>query len=401
MKMVLKLSAFFFCILCFNTTVSHAASAPTPEEQKDQNELKKGKWKNFESVTGIFTTKFPVQYKYKVYPFQFNEHSVAFSTEIVSSLDGHLQTGSNEKSILIKAQQTFGPELTIQETHKILKQEARKYRLAARSMSGEILSDEDFVHEGGFLGKKFYISYKSKEGETYGLRIQVIMTNYAKVEQVLSGPANSIYSFRSNDFLESIKLNDGRFIEKDPKNAIARGTGWLPYTSRNKLFTVKLPPLNRDYAPNPPTFSSSKTRDTMEFEIVDPVRSKSVFYNVSAYKLDKAVNITRAKNFIISKHVSNFVANANPNNLLLDHYKNGNVSTVKTKLVITPTKRYPLISNIYIEARYINNFLVVQEFLTTRTHSKTEMQNTFFSLLDFHPQKYKPMKTMQKKAPAK
>ncbi len=396
MKMVSKFSILFLSCLFLSNMYALPTVAQSTLEEEEIREKKKAKWKNFNSITGIFETKFPVEYKYKVYPFQFNEHSVAFSTEIISSLNG-LKERSGEKSILIKALQTFGPELTIQDVNKLLKQEALKYEAAAKAMNGNFLSNDDFQHKGGFVGKKFYITYKHK-GETYGLRIQVIMTNYAKIEQVISGPANSIYSFRSNDFLESIKPYDGRTIEKDPKKATPVGTGWISHTSRNNVFTVKLPPQNSDYVPKPPKFSASPKTESMMFFVTDPVLLKDVHYNVYAYKADRPFKLTLAKNYIFSKHIAKFVENASPSNLNVDHYINDNVNTLKTKLVITPTRRYPGISNIYIEARYIGPYLVVQEFLTSRVHSKSKLNETFFSLLDFHPKKYRPVKPSVKKA---
>jgi len=359
------------------------------EEEEDPNEVK---WERFESVTNIFTTKFPQKYKYKVFPFRFNEDTIAFSGEIASTLDG--QDKTNEKSILIRVMQTFGDPISKKEVKKILDKEAKKYIESIRSTGGTVLTNEDFVYNG-FSAKRLYITYKEK-GEKFGMRMNIFLTDYSKIEQVLSGPAKSMYSYRSDDFFSSIKLYDG--ITRSEKTApFARG--WKSVTSKNNVFTVKLPPKNPDYTPISPTLKASKKKEYLFFEFTDPVRDESLFYSVYSYKLGKAATYELSKNILFSSHITKFVKNAS-----IDHLKTENsfidgVNVMSTKLVVPSPAKFPYIDTILLEARYKNDTVVVQEIMTTAGHARVGLPKNLMASLKFHPEKYKytPRKKKSKK----
>ncbi len=359
------------------------------ENEEDKNEVK---WERFESMTGVFTTKFPQKYKYKIYPFRFNEDTVAFSGEIASTLDG--QDKTNEKSILIKVTQTFGDPLTRVEVDSILNSEARKYIKSMRSVGGVVIANESIKHNG-FFGKRLYITY-TENGQKYGMRMNIFLTDYSKVEQVLTGPAKTMYSYRSDDFFSSLKLHDGiTSIEKPAPFA----RGWREVTSKNNIFTVTLPPKNLDYAPMEPTLKSSKRKEYLLFEIVDPVRNQSLFYSVYSYKLKEKASYEMAKNILFSSHVTKFVKNAS-----IDHLKTENsfvdgINVMFTKLIVSSPARFPYIDTIMLEARYKDDTVVVQEIMTTAGHARSGLPRNLMSTLKFHPEKYKytPSKTKKVK----
>lgn len=349
-----------------------------PEGLKKKQRLE---WLLHKSITRTFEAKFPQKYKYKIFPFQFNKDKFASSAEIVSSLDGDAES-KREKSVLIKVTQTFGSELTYSEMKKILERAANRYVLSAKSINGVVLTNKDLKHNG-FFGKDIYISYKIK-GEKYGLRIHLYMTNFSKVEQVLSGPSHTMYSYRSDDFFDTIELYDGIMTKKD----IPLGYGWIDYTSKQNIFTVTLPPKSKDYTPIPPKFTTNGRSEAMTFIVSDPVIEQTMRYNVYSYRGDKAYSYSDIKTLVFAKHVSKFVQNVSSESLNVKNLTINGVDAMKTKLVITPSERYPNISTIYLEAQYKGNTLVVQELLSSKKHAKSELDKTFFALLKFHPEKY-------------
>ncbi len=356
--------------------------------KEDENKIE---WRLHKSITGVFETKFPQRYKYKIFPFQFNQNTFASSAEIISALDGKVDS-KREKSLLVKVTQTFGSELTYKEMKQVLERAARRYVLSAKSIGGAVLTNKDFKHKG-FFGKDIYISYRMKE-EKYGLRIRLYMTNFSKVEQVLSGPSHTMYSYRSDDFFDTMTLYDGITTKRD----VPTGYGWKSYTSENNVFTVKLPPRNKDYTPFPPKFSAKESSEVMRFIVVDPVTEDRVKYNVYSYKNKHKYSYSSIKALIFSKHVSKFVRNVSADSLNIKSTSINGFDVLKTKLVITPSDRYPGISTIVIEARYKDNIAVVQEFLSGKKHARSGLDKTFFSLIKFHPKKY-GQKAASKKAP--
>ncbi len=349
------------------------------KEDDDTNEVK---WERFESVTGVFTAKFPQKYKYKIFPFRFNKDTVAFSGEILSTLDG--QKDSNEKSILIKVVQTFGDPLTSKEIKKKLNDEAQKYVQSIKSIGGTVLTNEDYVHNG-IKAKRFYITYMDN-GEKFGMRMIIYMTDYSKIEQVLSGPAKTMYSYRSDDFFSSIKLHDGITVLDEPA-PFARG--WNEVTSKNNVFTVKLPPKNPDYTPNPPTLKASKKKEYLFFEFIDPVRDESMFYSVYSYRLKKKATYELTKNILFSSHITKFVKNASIDHLKVENSIIEDTNVMSTKIVVPPPAKFPYINTILLEARYKNNTIVIQEIMTTAGHARSGLPKNLMATLKFHPEKYK------------
>ncbi len=389
-------SICFLCLIILSIInmpyVSYAKDKKNIKEiAKSENEKKdnKVKWEIHKSITEVFDVKFPKKYKYKIFPFQFNNDTIAFALEITASLDNK-DAKVKEKSALIKVTQTFGDELTYRNVKNILNSETEKYKQAAKSMNGKLVINEEMKHNG-FLGKKFYITYKSR-GKKFGLRVMVYMTNYSKIEQVLTGPIESMYSYRSDDFFDTIKLYDGRFKKENPI-----GVGWIDYTSKNNIFTAVLPPKNSDFTPFAPKFFAKPKREIMEFEILDPVINKKVKYNIYSYKNNKPLTLKHVKKILFSKHISKFIENASADNLKTNNTVLDGVTTMKTKLIISPTEKYPDVNSIFFEAKFKGDTLVIQELLTNNAHANSGLDRTLFSLMKFHPEKYKAVEMPAKK----
>ncbi len=384
----------FLCLVTLviapNTSLAqNSKEEAASQKEKDENKVK---WEMHKSITKIFDAKFPQKYKYKIFPFQYNNNTVAFTSEITSSLDDY-DVKNKEKSILIKSLQTFGGELTYWDVKNALDREAAKYKQAAEAMDGKLLINEDVKHNG-FLGKIFYIAYKSK-GKKYGLRVAVYMTNYSRVEQVLVGPRSTMYSYRADDFFDSIILYDGITRKENPI-----GVGWVEYPSENNIFTAVLPPKNSDYTPELPKFTTTPKRGIMSFRIKDPVIEKSAYYNIYTYKSDRKFSIKQINKILFSGHIAKFVENAGANNLKTDNTILDGVTTMKTKLIITPTKSFPDITTVFFEVKFKGNILMIQEVLLSNAHANSKLNKTLFSLVKFHPEKYKAVEMPAKKEPA-
>ena len=362
----------------------------------DKGKEEKEEWERHSSISGIFEVKFPQNYKYKVFPFRFNNKEIAFSVEILSSLDGTAAT--QDKSILVRAAQTFGGQIQYKKAKQILDQEAARYVASAEKMGGNVLTNEDFVYND-FPGKNIYITYYS-DGGKYGIRVRTYMTDYAKVEQVLTGSAQSMFSYRSDDFFDSLRLNDGRISLDEPEEF---AKGWTEYTSNNKLFTVKLPPQNADYTPVPPRFAVVPGKEVMRFFFLDPVVNETVFYNVYAYKLKRKINYSTAKRILFSQHVKKYVDNASIENLNTKNTVQDDHNSMIAKLVIAPPPNKPYLSQLHLEMRYAGDVAIVQEIASSANHAITGFPDLLADTVKFYPKNYQepPASMYNKKTSAK
>ncbi len=368
-------------LICLFALHSSSAEARRKEVKVNEDAIK---WEMHKSITNVFDVKFSQEYKYKIFPFQFNNDTVAYAEEIYASLyDGTPKT--KDKSIMVKVSQTFGSPLTYKDAKAVLDNSVKRYLVSSKDLKTKVLTNKDTEYEG-FMGKDIYLSYMNK-GKKFGLRIKIYVTNYAKIEQVLSGPAGSMYSYVSDDFFDSISLYDGIFKKVNPI-----GVGWVEYPSKNNIFTAVLPPMNSSYTPNLPKFKATPQSESMNFSIHDPVLERSVKYNVYSYKGVSNFSYEKVKSMLFASHVSKFVKNADLDSLKTENKTHDKYKSMKTKLVITPTKKHPNINTIYLEAQYRGDTLIVQEFLCGTKHANSGLNNTLFSQLKFHPQKYKYIK---------
>ena len=368
----------FACILTCLACLVFAVPVWAAEKEEE----KRTDWEIHRSVTGIFDTKFPKNYKYNIFPFQFNEDTIAFSGEIVSLPDPE-KPKSKQRSVLVKTVQTFGGELTYALAQEILERESVKYVESAKALQGTIMANEYIKHKG-FLGKRLYITYQDGD-QKQGLRIRIYVTNYAKVEQVLSAPADLLYAYRSDDFFNAFKMFDGITKKENPI-----GAGWVEHTSPNAVFTAMLPPQNRSYTPNLPKFSATPEKEVMRFNITDPVLDQDVLYRVYSYRINKDFTYEAVKSSLFANHLSKFVKKFSLDSLKTKNTVFEDTNIMQTKVVITPPPSHPYLNTIFLQAHYKGNTLVVQELLTSPRHARSDIQKTLFSQMKFHPEQYAP-----------
>lgn len=370
MKYAHLLFGFFLLFLITFSGTTFADDEDWGDEDK--------KWEYHKSITNIFETKFPKEYKYKIFPFQYNEDTIAFSAEITAKLGN--SSGPREKTILIKAVQTFGAEMGIKTAKNSMENLAKVYVESAKQSGGIVTTNEDTEYNG-FFGKKIHVTY-SEGNDKIGLRIFIFMTNYSRIELVLTGPANTMYSYRSNDFFNSVRLFDGITKQENPI-----GIGWTDYTSPNGHFTAKLPPVNAEYAPYPPTFTNSDLQEHMKFTIFDPVVNEDAFYNVSTYKTAEPATKKNAVNILMGQHVAKFIDNAQEDSLTIEekNYKDGE-TVLKTQLIFSPKEEIPYLNTAFYEVRFKGNTVIVKELSCGPKHAPSGLHRNLFNLTNFHPQ---------------
>lgn len=374
------LKYFFFAVFVTLFTLCPPLQAKEDVSQEKPISL----WNRHVSLSGIFKTKFPRDYKYNIFPFRFNNRKTAFSVEIVADTpDNHEAHNGN---LMIHASQTFGGEISLRMAQHILDREARRYVRMAKKINGTILTNKDIQH-AGFLGKDIYIIYE-ENGVKQGFRARLYMTNYALIEQLLADSAHRLYSYQFDDFFNSFKPFDGITTLDEPEEF---GNGWVDYPSKNNIFSIKLPPQNSDYTPDLPVFEASPTKESMQFKFVDPVLKHNLYYNVYTYKSDHDISYVLAKQLLYTNHVKKYVENATINDLKTSHTFNDNNGSIEmnARLIITPPEGRPYLTNLLLNVRYKDDTLLIQEILTSANHAQSGLPLLLRNSLVFHPERYK------------
>ncbi|MBI1301138.1 MAG: hypothetical protein GC137_05700 [Alphaproteobacteria bacterium] len=379
-----SLTALTILLLSGSTLFAQNENDLTREERELlSSERAKLDWALHKSVTGAFEVKFARDYQYRVFPLQINQDTVIFSSEISADLKSSNPDIYNTK-IIIKTVQTFGQFFAQEEIEEIFKNSVREYEITATEIGGKLTQDLE-IKKDGFLGREIVISYQ-QDDKPYGMRIRVFLTDYSKVEQVLTGPAHVLYAYRAQDYFDSLFLKDG--INRHPE--LEQAYGWKKYTSPNKIYSIKLPPENIDFTPKEPELSIRGASDFMTYYVTDPIHKQNVNLNIRSYVARGPLNFESIKTLILSNHISKYVQNASKDSLNLERYTEDGVVFMKAKVGVNAPKNMPYANTLSIHAMFKGNYAVVAEYLSTLNHSQTEFDEMLFSQIDFHPEKFSP-----------
>lgn len=342
-------------------------------------------WEFHKSLTGAFDVRFPSKYKMKSIPLRIDAKTVLFRTEIVANVGEGPDGKANQKVFLVKVDQSLASHLRKKEISKLLEVDAYKYKKSAQNSGGTIITNEGFVVDG-FAGRDIYLTYGDGD-EKQGIRVKIMYTDVSRIEMVLTGPASSMYAYKSNDFFDSLKLYDGPGkVDGTP------GENWQDFESPLGLFTLRLPPPDNSFVAGPPKFAhDGKKRERGRFAFVDPILKYKTFFNFYGYRItDDKMNFDKVKTFLLSEHVAQYADKIRLEDLKIDTetVADGSYGKVTTLVRMRPLERYPYINTILLQALFNDNGIVVLEFMGANTHVETPLGKTVFSLVKFHPEKY-------------
>lgn len=343
-------------------------------------------WESHTSLSGAYDVKFPKEFKLKSMPLRLDANQVLFDEEIVATEgegDDNPQEKTKQKTYFVKVQQTMAQTLGIKFTKLILAKEVKKYKASAEA-SGGILQSEDPIQTGGYIGKELYFTFKGKtEKDTEGMRIKIMFTDVSKIEQVLSGPASSMYSFKSNDFFDSLKLYDG---VKQLEGKV--GDSWEEFESPRGIFTIVVPPKENSFVGGPPVFKTiGEDREAGRFFFVDPLLKQKLIYNIFSYKVDGPLKYDDVKNLLFANHVSKFSDRIQRDDLKLENKTIDGHGVMMTRIKMRPLEKIPYIDSVLLQATFNENTVVVQEFMASPYHIVSPIGKTILGLLKFHPEK--------------
>lgn len=351
-------------------------STPQPESIPStyNNQEPKVQWEMHRVPGGTCDVRFPTDYKYRENFIQINPEEAYYTYEASTENEG--------KTYAIRMEQGFGPPLALNTVRSILSAESAKYQSFAESLGGEVISDED-VKQDGFYGKEVVLSYTEKN-KKHSMRVRVFLTDIGKVTILHVGTSDSIYSYRSNSFFDTIKLRDGISKRKgDPKN-----DGWNSYESPNKVYTARLPAVTDEYIPAPPTIKASQNKDFIGITLKDPLRGYLSFYNIYSYKMPAPITEESAKKLLATQHVVKFAPKFPIDTLNFKISKKEDHYTMNTQVLANAAPEFPYINSIIFNAHIKGNYIVVQELISAGIYASSPLIAALIENIDFHPENF-------------
>ncbi|MDH5723557.1 MAG: hypothetical protein OEY94_09585 [Alphaproteobacteria bacterium] len=380
-----KLSFVIVFLTLIATMAISFAENENGHEDTSTTTTQKVKWALHSSPSGSFKVRFPKDHQYKLFPFRISDNFIAYSGEILAIHD-EKPYKNTVKSYLVKFDQTLGTPLGATQSARLMEQETQKYLIGAEQSGGTILSNE-IVDIKGFPGREIHISYDTP-GKREGLRIRIVYTDVARIQQVFSSSDGGLYAYRTNDFFGSIRFADGYGVQEG-----VLAEDWREFSSPHNIFTMRLPQKNPDYTPDDPKFKTLDNYDSAYMIIQDPVVNKLIYYNIHAYKTNQNVTPEWAHNFLYTDFVKKFVPRASLSSLEVEKKVENDayghkIGILQTKLIFDPHPKSPYIDSVLLKLHFLGNFIMVQEVAGGQGHTFSNFGHTLIESAIFHPQDY-------------
>jgi len=348
-------------------------------------------WIVYKSETGIFDVRIPDEFETKVNPFRIDESRILQNAEIASVIDQRPFRNSI-KSYIVKIDQTLGPSFTDADIHELIDDEIKTYSRHYSKLGGIIKKKKKGMFRN-VPGVEIYITFEDPDLGTQGMRTRTIFLGVTRLRQTITGPDHIMYSYKSKDFFDSLIMYPGIATSKG-----AFGKDWEFHTSPLGIFTVALPPVNEPYVPKEPIIKSSKKSEVIKHIIHDPVLDYNIFYNVYGYKFDRNLTYADVRQVLVKRHISKY--GVDPSTLKFDRIIVDKIPTMQTDMTVYPPRKVPYLNYVRLKVFFKNNYMMVQEVMSSKALAKSGFTDNIMKLAAFHPESAVELINIKNKANA-
>lgn len=370
-KRVFGRNSYFIAILFFTFCSSQFAYADINNKREDDF------WEYHPSETSIFEVRFPQKYKQRISPLRLNKKQIVYNAEIVGTI-GDDPDPLNNKTYMVKIDQTFGPAIPEEYLQSLLKREAATY-IYSMEKQGGILHFEEDINQNGNIGRELIFTY-DEEGKKQGLRLKLVFTDSSRIQQIMTGPAGAVQSYKTNVFFDSLKVYPG-IAKKD--GDITKE--WTKHESPHGIYTLYLPPEPNSFIVKNFSYKVSDNIERGHIVFKDPMLSYKTTYDIYGYVFDKKLYTEDIVSLLYSKHIAKYSTNLTRADLKIETKVFPDRRISYAKLVIPPPPKQSYATTIYLQAIYRNNFVVVQEIRGDPNYVTSDLMQTISSNIEFHP----------------
>lgn len=325
---------------------------------------------------GIFHVLIPDTYKINKKYFRIDENEVAISGEVVATEDQRPYKDV-VKQYIIKYEQTIAHSITENDIASLLNLELGKY-IDYYTALGGVIRNKELNTYGGKPGGEVVMSYRDKERGIQSIRVRIIYSDVTKVEQIVIGPEDSMFAYKTKDFYDSLQVNDGR---TELKGDLQKE--WDTVTSPFAISTQLVPRKNPPFVENKPEFTNSDKIERMSMRFTDPVYGYTMFYNIYGYRFGSLLTNDNVQKVIMDKHLKKFKINIR--DLKFSMTSKNNYPVLSTTMHFPAPPQYPFMNTIKLHAHFFGNFLVVQEFAGTNFHVNSVFAQNISKYFKFSP----------------
>lgn len=333
-------------------------------------------WEQYKDEDGIFHVLIPGNYKINKKYLRIDDREVATSGEIISTVDQRPYKDV-VKQYIVKYEQTFAHSIADNDVGSLLELELGKYIDYYTSFGG-VMRNKEMGTFNGRPGGEVVISYKDKELGLQSIRVRIIYANTTKIEQIVMGPEETMFAFRTKDFFSSLQIKDGRTsldgeFQKE----------WETVTSPFQLISQLIPRRNPPFVAKTESFVNSDSIERMSVKIVDPVYGHTLFYNLYGYRFNSLMTSENVQRVLMDKHLKKF--NVSIAELKFAVSSKGQYPVLSTKMHFKPPSKFPFMNTIKLHAHYFGNFLVVQELAGSNIHVESVLAQNLSRYFRFDP----------------
>jgi hypothetical protein len=337
-------------------------------------------WVQYQSESGVFSTRVPAEHQAKVSSMAVANKRAICSEEITAVLDQRPYRNIL-KSYIVKVDQTLGPGLTSSAIDTLIQRELDLYDDFYTAQGGKIKTKEPQTILG-FPGGVLQMTYVDpKLGEQH-VRMRVLFSGSTRLEQIVTGPEETLNSYKTRDFFKSLTFSDGLSITKHLLD-----TTWPPKDSALGLFTINVPPVTDPFFPQAPIEKHSKNVESMTFVFKDPVRNESLYYNVYGYRFSRDLILQNAETVLKKNHVLKY--KVDPEKIRFKITKDENKrQIIQTAFNITPPPDFPFLQTVNLRGVVVGQSMLVQEVVSSQDLALSPFAETLIQVVKFHPEAY-------------
>ncbi len=337
-----------------------------------------GQWDYYVSDTGIFEVQTPMEFETETINFRLDNERVVHSSTAISMADQR-RFKNAFKSHLIQFDQTIGPALTDDQIEIFLSYDVKNYTKRYDGMNA-VLKKKELKFIRGFPGAELHISYEDPEIGVQNVRARIIYTDVTRLEQSLTGNQYIMYDYKADKFFETLDVEEGLHYSVGKIDE-----GWGHYTSPLGIFSVSIPRATPPYVAKDPKITHSEKKELISQTIHDPIWGHNIFYRVYGYQFDQPLTAASVQNILTKNHISKY--KKGKSSISYEKTSTDTHHIVETQMSIQAPQKAPYASYAHLRVFFIDNYMIVQEVISSKELVKSALANSLMSFVEFHPDK--------------
>ncbi len=334
------------------------------------------KWVSFSSATGGYDVRIPSNHSVDNSFMYIGKDVVVSSEELAAKIDQRPFYNSVQ-TYVVQYDQTFGVPMETKEMEKTLKNKINFFEDLYKA-NGAILNEKNIQKYGSLLGADLYMSFEDPEFGLQSVRIRSLIRDVSIITQIITGPDDIMYGYKSENFLRKIIYKDGLTVKE---GNIA--DNWKYEISPLAIFSFPVPEKGEKFFTKNPLIRNSDNFEFVSLTFEDPMRQQNMFFNIYGYRFDQDITFESAEKILILKHISK--QKSNYVDVRFSKKTESDRGVITTKYNIVAPEGFPEIEFVTLSAEFSGPYMIVKEVLASKYHINAEFAKNLPNSVVFHP----------------